>query len=76
MLASFPGLPTVQFLIACSFCILQAIKNWTVGRPGNEAKLAYGVRLLRADGKTNCFVMSLFGDRDHLRYHNVICWNE
>ena len=21
------------------FCILQAIKNWTVGRPGNEAKL-------------------------------------
>ena len=34
-LASFPGLPAVQFLIACSaFCILQAIKNWTVGRPG------------------------------------------
>ena len=27
--------PTVQFLIR--FCILQAIKNWTVGRPGNEA---------------------------------------
>ena len=37
-LASFPGLPTVRFLIACSFCILQAIKNWTVGRPGNEAR--------------------------------------
>ena len=29
---SFPGLPTVQFLIACSM-----IKNWTVGRPGNKA---------------------------------------
>ena len=30
-LASFPGLPTdtVQFV--------QVIKNWTVGRPGNEA---------------------------------------
>ena len=26
-LASFPG----------RFCILQAIKNWTVGRPGNNA---------------------------------------
>ena len=24
------------------FCILQAIKNWTVGRPGNEAKLKVG----------------------------------
>ena len=33
-LASFPGLPTVHFLIACS-----AIKNWTVGRPGNEANV-------------------------------------
>ena len=29
-IASFPGLPTVQFL--------QAIKNWTVGMPGNEAR--------------------------------------
>ena len=28
-LASFPGLSTIQFLIA--------IKNWTMGRPGNEA---------------------------------------
>ena len=26
-LASFPGLPRLQFLIACS--ILQAIKNWS-----------------------------------------------
>ena len=33
-LAMFPGLPTVQFLIACS-----AIKDWMVGRPGNEANL-------------------------------------
>ena len=32
-LAPFPSLPTVQFLIASS----KAIKNWTVGRPGNEA---------------------------------------
>ena len=31
-LASFPGLPTVQF-----YDHLQATKNWTVGRPGNEA---------------------------------------
>ena len=38
-LASFPGLPTIQFLIACSMqtYILQAIKNWTVRSPGNEA---------------------------------------
>ena len=28
-LASFLGLPTILFLIACS--------NWTVGRPGNKA---------------------------------------
>ena len=36
--ASFPGLPTVQFLIACSMQkLLQVIKNWMVGRPGNEA---------------------------------------
>ena len=34
-IASFPGLPHLQFLIACS--ILQAIKNWRRGRPGNEA---------------------------------------
>ena len=31
MVASFPGLPRLQFLI------LQAIKNWSRGRPGNEA---------------------------------------
>ena len=37
ILASFPGLPHLQFLIACSICILQAIKNWRCGRPGNEA---------------------------------------
>ena len=33
--ASFPGLPHLQFLIACS--MQQAIKNWRCGRPGNEA---------------------------------------
>ena len=33
---SFPGLPQLQFLIVCS--ILQAIKNWSRGRPGNEAR--------------------------------------
>ena len=28
------------FLITCSsFCILQAIENWAVGRPGNEPNL-------------------------------------
>ena len=31
LLALFPGLPIVQFLIAWSK------QNWTVGRPGNEA---------------------------------------
>ena len=36
-LASFPGLPRLQFLIACS--IMQAIKNWSRGRPGNEARV-------------------------------------
>ena len=47
-LASFQGLPRLQFLIACSiqkwtlrFCILQAIKNWRWGRPGNKAKFYY-----------------------------------
>ena len=33
MLASFPGLPRLQFLIACS---VQVIKNWSRGRPGDE----------------------------------------
>ena len=32
----FPGLPTAQFLITC--ILLQAIKNWAVGRPGNKAR--------------------------------------
>ena len=31
-----PGLPQLQLLIACS--ILQAIKSWSRGRPGNEAR--------------------------------------
>ena len=35
LLASFPGLPTIQVLIA----LLEAIKNWTVGRLGNEARV-------------------------------------
>ena len=34
-LASFPGLPQLQFLIACSMlCILQAIKNWKRSKTG------------------------------------------
>ena len=46
-LASFPGLPRLQFWITCSMqkrsfslrsCILQAIKNWRRGRPGNKAR--------------------------------------
>ena len=43
-LASFTCLPTVQFLITCSSVsayILQAIKNWMVGRPGDEANCWY-----------------------------------
>ena len=41
MIALFPGLPTVQFLITSiySFCTLEGIKNWMVGRPGKEARL-------------------------------------
>ena len=42
-LASFPGLPTIQFLIACSMQKkLQVIKNWTVGMPGNKATRIHG----------------------------------
>ena len=41
--SSFSGLPTVQFLIACS-----TIKNWTVGRPGNKASCS--PRLLYSGG--------------------------
>ena len=49
--ASFPGLPRLRFLIACSmqklsrkllwlsFCIMQVIKNRSRGRPGNEASV-------------------------------------
>jgi len=38
VLASFPGLLRLQFLIACSMQNgLQAIKNWRCRRPGNEA---------------------------------------
>ena len=44
---SFPGLSTVQFLIACSFAKLKAIKNWSVGRPGNEATISYKLADLR-----------------------------
>ena len=36
ILASLPGLPTIQFLIASS-------KIWTVGRPGNEARDIPGI---------------------------------
>ena len=36
-LASFPGLPHLQFLIAYSLQKLEAIKSWRCGRPGNEA---------------------------------------
>ena len=42
-IASFPGLPHFQFLIACilqaikNWSSMQAIKNWRCGRPGNEA---------------------------------------
>ena len=48
-LDSFPGLPTVQF---CDH--LQAIENWTVGRPGNDASMKSLVfihkRLLKTPG--------------------------
>ena len=41
LLASFPGLPHLQLLIASSMqkrrVILEAIKSWRCGRPGNEA---------------------------------------
>ena len=30
-IASFPGLPRLQFLIVCSMQELQAIKNWSRG---------------------------------------------
>ena len=34
-LASFPGLPAIQFFIACS--VLQIMKSWTVVKPWNKA---------------------------------------
>ena len=37
--ASFPGLLTLRFC-----CILQAIKNWTVGRPGIGTRLLHYYR--------------------------------
>ena len=37
MLASFPGLPHLQLLIASSMQKLEAIKSWRCGRPENEA---------------------------------------
>ena len=46
-LASFPGLPRLQLLIASKYAktegeaILEAIKSWRCGRPGNEAKDYY-----------------------------------
>jgi len=42
ILASFPGLLRLNFLIAC---ILQAIKNWRCRRPGNGAK-PYSIHLI------------------------------
>ena len=36
----FPGLPHLQFLIACS------MQNWRCGRPGNEARGALICRIL------------------------------
>ena len=42
--ASFPGLPHLQFLITCS---MQAIKNWRCGRPGNEASVYDDLKVIR-----------------------------
>ena len=36
-IASFPGLPRLQFFYHLQYAKLQAIKNWSRGRPGNEA---------------------------------------
>lgn len=37
-IASFPGLPCLQFLnFSLNFCLLQVIKNRRQGRLGNEA---------------------------------------
>ena len=38
LVASFPDLPTSQFLIASSY-ILEVIKNWLVGSPRNKANV-------------------------------------
>ena len=39
------------------FCILQAIKNWTVGRPGNEASFSVGFRI--NEEKVICYHLEL-----------------
>ena len=36
-LALLPGLPTIHILIASTFYVLEAIENWTMGGPGNNA---------------------------------------
>ena len=49
-IVSFPGLPwhrPVFDRLQCS-CILQAIKNWTVGRPGNKASLSTHRHVLKS----------------------------
>jgi len=48
----FPGLPP-------PFCIMQAIKNWTVGRPGNEAILDHVTIYMHAAGEWLCMWISV-----------------
>ena len=48
---SFPGLPRLQFLIACSMQKQQAIKNWGQGRPGNEASYGQSTNYTRMTRK-------------------------
>ena len=46
ILASFPALPRLQFLLSKN--ILQAIKNWSRGRPGNKANIILHCRMMWA----------------------------
>lgn len=84
-LAPFPGLPTLQFLIACSFWIPQVIKKWTVGRSGNKASassISLHGRVATPWGFAECmfhffrtFLSDIFCYSENFRYLFLLCFS-
>ena len=84
-LAPFPGLPTLQFLIACSFWIPQVIKKWTVGRSGNKASassISLHGRVATPWGFAECmfhfcrtFLPDIFCYSENCRYLFLLCFS-